>query len=114
MYEKLSDKMLSRVNFFKRIAKHVMCIIFIMISSVFLGAAGFIIFEDLLFEDAIMHSTFILSGFGLIAMPTSTAGKMFAGFFGLYANIFFLASFSILFAPITHRILHRLHVDDES
>lgn len=106
--------MISRFSFFKRIAKHIIFIIFFMISSVVLGAAGFILFEDLLVEDAVMHSTFILSGFGLVAMPISTAGKMFAGFFGLYANIFFLASFSILFAPITHRILHRMHVDDET
>jgi hypothetical protein len=53
----------------------------------------------------------MLSGFGLIEVPTSFSGKLFIGLYGLYASVFFLASFSIIFAPIVHRILHKLHLD---
>lgn len=44
-------------------------------------------------------------------MPDSLSGKLFIGLFGLYANLFFLASVSFLCAPVVHRILHKFHLD---
>ncbi|WP_273727754.1 hypothetical protein [Brucella gallinifaecis] len=112
MYEKRATPPLSLNRFVARMIKHALYVILIMLISVAFGAIGFIIFEGLGLEDAVLHSTFILSGFGLISVPASTSGKMFAGIYGLYANIFFLAGFSIMFAPIIHRILHKMHADD--
>ncbi|MCL7998996.1 hypothetical protein M8994_12135 [Brucella sp. 21LCYQ03] len=112
MYEKRTTPPLSQSRFIERMMKHAFYVIIVMLISVAFGAIGFIIFEGLGLEDAILHSTFILSGFGLISVPASTAGRMFAGIYGLYANIFFLAGFSIMFAPIIHRILHKMHADD--
>jgi hypothetical protein len=111
MYEKISDRLISRSHFTRRVASHSLFVIGIMALSVFIGVVGFIVFENTALEDAILHSSYMLSGFGLVEMPTSTAGKLFAGMFGLYANIVFLAAFSVIFAPIVHRILHKLHLD---
>jgi hypothetical protein len=113
MYERISDKFITREQFVKRIAKHVLYVVFILACSVTAGAIGFIVFEGHGVEDAVLHAAYILSGFGLIKIPTSPIGKMFAGIFGLYANLFFLAAFSVIFAPVVHRILHKLHLDDE-
>jgi len=92
-------------------ASHALIVIGAMALSVLVGVAGFIVFENKALEDAILHAAYMLSGFGLVEMPASTAGKLFAGLFGLYASVFFLAAFSIVFAPIVHRILHKLHLD---
>ncbi len=113
MYEKRTEKPIGRAQFFRRMAQHLFYVLAMMAVSILLGSVGFIAFEGLGLEDAVLHSTFILSGFGLISVPETTAGRMFAGIYGLYANIFFLAGFSIMFAPITHRILHKLHMDEE-
>ncbi|WP_439272273.1 hypothetical protein [Pseudochrobactrum sp. HB0163] len=112
MYEKRTDPLISRMKFLQRMAQHLFYVFALMAVSILLGAIGFILFEDFGLEDAILHSAFILSGFGLVSVPATTGGKMFAGIYGFYANIFFLAGFSIIFAPITHRILHKLHMDD--
>ncbi|WP_173932978.1 hypothetical protein [Chelativorans sp. Marseille-P2723] len=92
-------------------AQHTFLVAAIMFFSILIGAAGFMLFEGRALEDAVIHSAYILSGFGLVEMPDSFAGKLFAGLYGLYASLFFLAAFSIIFAPIVHRILHRLHLD---
>lgn len=111
MYEKISDELISRGRFVQRVASHSFFVIGIMALSVIVGVIGFIVLENKELEDAILHSSYMLSGFGLIEMPISTGGKLFAGLFGLYASVFFLAAFSIIFAPIVHRILHKLHLD---
>lgn len=112
MYEKLSDKLISVEKFLWRMIKHAATVLTILAISILIGAGGFMLFEDRGFEDAVLHSTYILSGFGLIELPTSYAGKLFAGFFGLYASLFFVAVFSMLFAPVVHRIIHQLQMDN--
>lgn len=114
MYEKTSDRLISRKRFARRLAKHALYVLAILACSIAAGAVGFMVFEGHGPEQAILHAAFILSGFGLVQMPESAIGKMFAGLFGLYANLFFLAAFSVIFAPIVHRILHRLHLDEET
>lgn len=113
MYERISDKLVSTERFIWRVFKHAAYMLVILALSVFCGAVGFMIFEGRGLEDAILHSAYILSGLGLVEQPSSYAGKLFAGIFGLYASLFFLAAFSVIFAPVVHRVLHKLHLDDE-
>jgi hypothetical protein len=54
----------------------------------------------------------ILSGMGPVDHVDSTAGKLFASFYALFSGIFFIAIAGIVLAPITHRLLHTLHVDE--
>lgn len=113
MYEKTSESLISRGLFIKRIASHSAFVVAIMALSVLVGVIGFIALENKELEDAILHASYMLSGFGVIETPTSIAGKIFAGVFGLYASIFFLAAFSIMASPIVHRMLHKLHLDTD-
>jgi hypothetical protein len=46
---------------------------------------------------------------GPVDPPKTDAGKLFAGFFALYAGVVFLFSAGLLIAPIAHRILHKFH-----
>jgi hypothetical protein len=39
------------------------------------------------------------------------AGKLFAAFYALYSGIAFLTLAGVLFAPIYHRFLHKMHLD---
>ena len=38
-------------------------------------------------------------------------GKLFAGFFALYARLAFIATAALLLGPVVHRVLHRFHLD---
>lgn len=114
MYERISDKLIPTERFMLRVCKHVAYVSGIMALSVFIGAIGFMFIEELAPEDAILHSAYILSGFGLVELPQTYAGRLFAAGFGLYASLFFLAAFSVIFAPIVHRILHKLHLEEDS
>lgn len=113
MYERITDQIISRQSFVLRIIKHLFYVLLIMAISIFFGAVGFYVYESKNVEESFLHAIHILSGFGLIEVPETFGGKVFAAFYGLYASLVFLAAFSLIFAPIVHRILHKLHLDDE-
>ncbi|OZI17284.1 hypothetical protein CAL18_15660 [Bordetella genomosp. 7] len=111
MYEHVSERLLTVERFAWRLCKHAMYVLGLLALSAALGAAGFMAFEGHAFGDAILHALHILSGFGLMEVPGSLAGRVFATLFGLYASLVFLAAFSVIFAPVVHRILHKLHLE---
>lgn len=94
--------------------KHGLYVLGILTLSVLAGAVGFAALEGYNLDEAALHSAHILAGLGLIELPESAAGRMFAVLFGLYASLFFLASFSVIIAPVVHRLLHKMHLDGGS
>lgn len=46
--------------------------------------------------------------------PVTTGGKLFAGLYALYAGLVFIVSAALLFTPVLHRVMHRLHWDDDA
>jgi len=83
-----------------------------IVASLAIGIVGYMTLEGLGFIDAFLNASMILSGMGPLHNPTSTAGKVFAGLYALYSGFAVLAIAAIMFAPIIHRIFHRLHVAD--
>jgi len=81
-------------------------------ASIAIGIVGYMALEDLDFVDAFLNAAMILSGMGPLHNPDSTAGKVFAGLYALYSGFAVLAIAAIMFAPIVHRIFHRLHIAD--
>jgi hypothetical protein len=43
----------------------------------------------------------------------SNTAKIFSSFYALYSGIAFLSTMAVLFAPIVHRFMHIMHVDEE-
>jgi len=111
MYERSSERLISLERFLWRLAKHCLCVLALLAASLIAGAAGFVALEGLGPHDAILTAAHILAGIGLMEFPASYAGRLFAALFGLYANLFFLAAFSVIFAPIVQRVLHKLQLD---
>jgi hypothetical protein len=54
----------------------------------------------------------LLGGMGPIHVPVTTSGKLFAGFYALYAGLVVLAAAGLLVAPVLHRVLHTLRWDE--
>ena len=62
--------------------------------------------------DALLNASMILTGMGPVSPLTSDAAKLFASAYAVFSGVAFLTTFSILIAPILHRILHRLHLNE--
>lgn len=62
--------------------------------------------------DSFHMACMILTGMGPTIEIKSTVGKLFSSFYALYSGIAFLSITAVFFAPIIHRILHILHVED--
>lgn len=114
MYEKISERLISTERFILRMCKHAFYVVALLTLSVLAGALGLLALEGHTLEDAVLHSAHILAGLGLIQLPETYSGRVFVALFGLYASLFFLAAFSVIFAPVVHRIVHKLHLDADS
>jgi hypothetical protein len=44
-------------------------------------------------------------------LPTDAA-KLFASFYALYSGIALLTTVAVILAPLVHRMLHALHLED--
>jgi len=56
----------------------------------------------------------ILGGEGAAIEIKSNAGKVFGTIYALFSGIIFLTSATVFVSPTLHRIMHRLHLEDDS
>ena len=85
--------------------------LFIVSASLAAGMYGYHAFEGLPWVDAFVNAAMILGGMGPVNELHTTAGKLFAGFYALYAGIIFLVIAGVLFAPVVHRFFHHFHLE---
>ena len=109
MYESRHQPVLSNAKFARRLANHVAVALFLVLASVAIGMCGYVFFEDLEWIDAFLNATMLLGGMGPVDPPHTTGGKLFAGFFALYAGLIFLATAALVFTPLLHRVMHSFH-----
>ena len=76
------------------------------------GIAGYMGFEGLEPLDAFVNAAMILSGMGPLHNPQSVGGKLFAGLYALYSGFAVIGIAAVIFAPLVHRMFHRLHIAD--
>lgn len=81
--------------------------------SLLLGMLGYHYVGELPWIDAFLNAAMILTGMGPVDHMATAEGKLFAGVYALYSGIAFLSTATLLFAPVAHRLLHRLHVAEE-
>lgn len=81
--------------------------------SLLAGMAGYSHFEKLPWRDGFLNSAMLLGGMGPVNPPQTDAGKLFAGFYALYAGLAFIVMAGLVFAPVFHRLLHKFHWDED-
>lgn len=111
MYERRTHPPLSRARFLRRIAGHGAAVFALLLGSLVLGMVGYMYFEQLAWRDAFLNAAMLLGGMGPVDAPRTNGGKIFAGFYALYAGLVFLISAGVLFAPFLHRLMHKFHWD---
>ena len=112
MYESLQQRPLARTVFVRRVLSHLVVATLLLAASLAVGMAGYRRFEQLSWLDAFLNATMLLVGMGPVHMPTSDAGKLFAGLYALYAGLMFIVVAGLMVAPVLHRLMHRLHWDE--
>lgn len=112
MYEHKKQAVISRQQFSQRIQKHLFAVLLLLIISLAFGMLGYRSFERLSWMDAFLNSAMLLGGMGPVNTPVTSAGKLFAGLYALYAGLVFIVTAALIFSPIAHRILHTFHWDE--
>ena len=100
---------LPRRRFALRMASHFAVAAILVVLSLLVGMWGYERYEHLLWRDAFLNAAMLLGGMGPVDDPKTDGGKLFAGFYALYAGLAFLVVAGLLLAPVVHRVLHRLH-----
>lgn len=111
MYESKKQPPLPHASFLHRLLRHIFLVSVLLGLSLLAGMAGYVHFEHLSWMDAFVNSAMLLGGMGPVNMPQTDAGKLFAGFYALYAGLVFIVTAALIFAPLMHRLLHKFHWD---
>jgi len=111
MYEHRKQKLLSRPEFLRRLARQGLISMTLVVASLSIGTVGFHLLSRQLWIDALLNAAMLLGGMGPVGDLGPASGKLFAAFYALYAGLVFLIVAGLLFVPVFHRILHRFHLD---
>ena len=55
----------------------------------------------------------ILGGMGPVDPIKSHAGKLFASAYALFSGLLFIGAASLVLTPFVHRIMHKLHLQED-
>ena len=113
LYEHHTQPLLPPRAFLERMLAHGGLAGAIIALSLALGIVGYRATEGMSWLDAFLNASMILSGMGEITPLATSTGKLFAGLYALFSGLVILVTAAILVAPVVHRLLHRLHLEDE-
>jgi len=113
MYESKTHRPLARPVFVRRLLLHTLIAFSLIAFSIAVGMTGYHSFEHLPWLDAFLNSAMLLGGMGPVNAPVTDGGKLFAGIYALYAGLLFIVTAALLFTPLLHRLMHRIHWEDK-
>jgi hypothetical protein len=100
-------------HFLVRLGRYMLFCLLLIAVSVGLGTVGYFHYAKLSWLDSFYMSCMILTGMGPTQSLDGTPAKVFASFYALYSGIAFLSITAVFFAPVIHRVLHILHVEEK-
>ncbi len=119
-FEHKNEPLASDAKYRQRLLKYFFISLILLLFSLVIGTVGYWYFgqenvktDKPSWVDAFLGASMILTGMGPIGLMESDAGKIFSALYAIYSGVTFLSVMGIFFAPIIHRFLHVLHVDEE-
>ena len=107
-FEHRTHNVAPRNRFYKRVAKYMLLGLSFILLSLFLGAVGYRYLEDVSWVDSFYNASMILTGMGPAIVLHSDTSKIFVTVYSIYSGVAFLTAVGVIFAPLFHRILHKL------
>ncbi len=104
----------SPVRFAGRMLGNIIVALVLVVFALAVGIWGYVATENMPVIDAFLNAAMLLGGMGPVDPPLHTeAGKLFAGVYALGCGLVLVLVSGIILAPVFHRVLHALHVDDD-
>lgn len=111
-FEHKNQALASPARFRRRLKRHIAYGSLLMVVSLAIGTAGYCFFGKMPVVDGIYNASMILTGMGPVSPMETAGGKLFASIYALYSGVAFLGAVTVTIAPVVHRFLHALHVDE--
>ena len=100
-------------HFLYRLLRYGLFAFGLILFSVLIGTLGYHHFGQISWLDSFHMACMILTGMGPVAEMTTPPAKIFSSFYALYSGVAFLSVTAVFFAPIIHRLLHILHIEQD-
>jgi hypothetical protein len=113
MYERKHQRLAPMPIFVKRMAWSVVMAGLLIAVALFIGIMGYHSIAGFGWLDALLEASMILGGMGPINPLSTDGAKLFASGYALFSGLLFIAVMGIVLAPVTHRMLHRFHLDEK-
>ena len=112
MFEHHREPLASQAQFRQRLLLFGLLSLGMILLSLGIGILGYHYIVGLDWIDSLLNASMLLGGMGPIVTDLkTTAAKLFASFYALFAGVVFLVSIGVLSTPIFHRFLHRFHLE---
>ena len=112
--ENHKQEVVSLHQFFIRLGTYGLFSLMLIVFSLAIGVSGYHFLGQLDWLDSFYMSCMILTGMGPVAEMTTASAKIFSSLYALYSGVAFLSITAVFLAPIIHRLLHILHVENDS
>ena len=104
----------SHARFAWRLLINILVALILVAIALAIGMYGYMTTEGMPPIDAFLNSAMLLGGMGPVGPDLQTeAGKLFAGIYAIGCGLVLVLVSGIVLAPVFHRVLHALHVDDD-
>ena len=112
MYEKKNQPLASQRVFFIRLGRNMIFMLILILLTLLIGVVGYHYLAGAEWIDAFHNASMILSGMGPVITIETHTGKIFSSFYALFSGLVFVTNIGVLLAPVMHRIMHRVHLEE--
>jgi hypothetical protein len=113
-FEHRAKPLASRAVFLGRLARSSLFALAMIVVALAIGISGYMITERMDLLDAYLNAAMLLGGMGEVDVLRTDAGKFFAGTYALFCGLLIVIASGVVLAPILHRVLHALHIEDDA
>jgi hypothetical protein len=113
MYEHRKQPLLSTPKFLRRVARHWLAGFGVLAFGLGGGILGYHYIAGFSWIDSLLNASMILGGMGPVDLLPTSAAKIFASVYALFSGLAFIGIVSVLLAPFVHRMLHRIHAEEQ-
>ena len=113
-FEHRSNPLASHAVFLGRVARSALAALIMIAIALGLGMGGYMATENMSALDAFLNASMLLGGMGPVDALHTENGKLFAGSYALFCGLLIVIASGVILAPILHRVLHALHVEDQA
>lgn len=112
-FEHHSKPVLPFAKFLLRVARYAAFSFTLLGFSLGIGVLGYHYTNELSWLDSLLNASMILTGMGPVDPMKSDVAKWFASFYAIFSGVVFLSTVAVFLSPIVHRVLHKMHMDQE-